>query len=87
MQKAELFAEHLAWNLQPYPTHRADDYLPKTNYSVKMKLKSVIPTEVENEIFENLSSKKAPVYDRITAEIMEELPRNEFIKLAHFISV
>jgi hypothetical protein len=62
IQKAKLFAEHLANTFQPHLRQTADEYFPKINNKNKAKIKPVTPTEVLKEIAKHLSSKKAPGY-------------------------
>jgi hypothetical protein len=80
IQKAKLFAEHLANTFQLHIRQTADEYLPKINNKYKAKIKTVTLTEVLNEIAKNLSSKKAPGYDLITGQMMKELQREESLK-------
>jgi hypothetical protein len=47
---------------------------------------SMTPTEVANEIKRNINPRKAPGFDPITGEILEQLPRNGLVKLTHLIN-
>ena len=46
----------------------------------------VTSKEVEKEIKNNINPKKAPGFDLITGEILEELPKKAMVKLTNLIN-
>lgn len=83
--KAQTFAEHLEQVFQPYneqETLLAVDETEEEHEEIRL----TTPTEVKNEIKNNINPKKAPGFDLITGEILKHLPRKAVIKLTNLIN-
>lgn len=81
--KADVFAEHLASVFKPNETldnssEEYADHILEQDFQMDLPPKPVSPTEVIKTI-KRLDSKKAPGYDRITKEILLELPKKAFV--------
>jgi hypothetical protein len=50
------------------------------------EIKLVTVTEVKDEINNNINPKKAPGFDLITGEILQQLPRKAIVKITNLIS-
>jgi hypothetical protein len=50
------------------------------------EIKLVTATEVKNEINNNINSKKAPGFDLITGEVLQQLPRKAILKITNLIN-
>jgi hypothetical protein len=83
-QKAEIFADYLEQIFKPNKQQsRNEDQLILSEENEEIP--SVMPTEVANETKRNINSRKAPGFDLITGEILEQLPRKVVVKLTHLI--
>lgn len=84
-EKAEIFADHLASTFQPHEPTGMEEIPQITNRDDRI-IKPITPAETVNYINNNLSTKKAPGYDLITAQILKELPRKGIVKLTHLFN-
>ncbi|KAJ8730540.1 hypothetical protein PYW08_001953 [Mythimna loreyi] len=84
-QKAELFAEFLRDSFKPnepdptYSEKEIDDVL-NSDQQMSLPLKLITPAEVRRAIA-RLSTKKAPGFDLITAEVLKQLPKKGIVLL------
>ena len=83
-QKATRFAEHLEQIFQPNESH-SEDTLFESSLNAEIEIKLVTPKEVNKEI-KRLNQKKAPGYDLITGEVLQNLPRKAIVKLTTLIN-
>lgn len=73
LEKVELFANHLEKTFQPIPQQTNEENTTKHH---KMDIQTITPIslrELNDVIKKDLSQKKAPGYDQITAKIMKNL--------------
>lgn len=80
IEKANLFAEHLADVFKPFESEvpseeeaKVHEYLDSPD-QLEIPIKPFKITEVRKMINKNLNSKKSPGYDLITGEIIKKLP-------------
>ena len=79
-QKAELFADHLEDIFKPNAI-AGENLSSNTENKETLEIRLTTPEEVTKEIQENLSTKKTPGFDLITAEILKQLPRKAIVLL------
>lgn len=84
-EKSEIFADHLANTFQPHSPTGMEE-IPQVTSHDGATIKSITIAEVASTIRNNLSTKKAPGYDLITAQILKELPRIGILKLTHLFN-
>jgi len=84
--KATVFAKHLVEVFQPNPSTSASN-LPSTpsNETDFAPIKFIKPIEIAREIT-HLKSKKAPGHDKITAQMLKELPRKGLVLLTYIFN-
>lgn len=73
-EKANLFAEHLFKTFQPLPRLTNKECISQIKKKDSRQIKTVTLKELTNEINNNLSTKKAPVYDLITGINTQRTP-------------
>jgi hypothetical protein len=83
-EKAELFAQHLATVFQPNEV-QIDDVNTLRDKLPEEKIKLVTPAEVKREIT-NMKVKKAPGINKITSNILKQLPRKGIVMLTYLIN-
>lgn len=81
-QKAQLFAEHLSNTFQPFPRQTVEENILSIQKKDSKEINFVTIKELITEIDENLSAKKNPGYDLITGQVLKELPKKGYMKLA-----
>lgn len=79
LEKAELFAIHLADTFKPHPQSEGTNEEPivellNSPFQMSLPIKPTSPSEVK-KLFRQLQSRKTPGYDLITAKVLNELPR------------
>lgn len=84
-EKAEGFAKHLENIFQPHECQLRET-LDENITQILEDVTPTSPTEVANEIKNNLNLKKAPGFDLITGEIIKQLPRKATVKLTNIIN-
>jgi hypothetical protein len=84
-RKAERFANHLEKTFQSH-RQQEGEITWKATMQEGDEITPGTPQEVNEEIKENVSPKKAPGFDSITGEILKQLPRKAVVKLTKLIS-
>jgi hypothetical protein len=81
-EKAKVFAGHLE---RTFRTHeeKSVDNLSTIAETQTQQIPPTTPKEILATIKANISPKKAPVFDLITGEILEQLPKQAIVKLTH----
>lgn len=85
-QKAQQFAEHLENIFQPNEQQEDEVIIEEEIVQENEEIKLATPTEVKNEIKNNINPKKAPGFDLITGEVLKQLPRKGIVKLTNLIN-
>jgi endonuclease/exonuclease/phosphatase family metal-dependent hydrolase len=83
LQKATLFADHLAETFTANPSEDVTTPINRKNLPGSISL--VTPKEVSEEI-QSIASKKSPGYDLITGEIIKNLPKKGIVMLTYLIN-
>jgi hypothetical protein len=81
-EKAELFAGHLENIFTPNTDEGIENEINNEGTGI---IPPVTPKEVKRMIRHQISPKRAPGYDLITAQILKKLPRKAIIKITHII--
>lgn len=85
-EKANLFAEHLANVFKPFPANTSENSLQFIDKVDEVDIPIVTLKEIKSMCRNQLSNKKSPGYDLITAQVMKEMPSKAFIKLQFIIN-
>lgn len=85
IQKARLFANHLEEVFQPNQNQGLEPDLEIVKQSEE-SIPLISLKEVQKEIKDNLSPKKAPGYDLITAQVLKNLPIKAILKLTNLMN-
>ena len=86
IQKAKLFAEHMANTFKPHAPQTTQEIINTTRNADKTKIKLTTPNEVATEIRTNINPKKTPGYDQISGIMLKELPRKGIVMLTYLIN-
>ena len=85
-QKAQQFAEHLEHTFQLQGNQEENEMITEDIVKENEDIKLVTATEVKNEINNNINPKKAPGFDLITGEVLQQLPRKTMVKITNLIN-
>jgi hypothetical protein len=85
-QKAQRFAEHLEQIFQPLGSQEEEAMITEGIVQENEEIKLATTTEVKNVINNNINPKKAPGFDLITGEVLQQLPRKAIVKITNLIN-
>jgi hypothetical protein len=85
-QKAQRFSEHLEHIFQPHGSQKEKEMITEEIVQETEAIKLATTTAVKNEIKNNLNPKKAPEFDLITGEVLQQLPRKTIVKITKLIN-
>ena len=85
-QKAQQFAEHLEHTFQLQGNQEENEMITEDIVKENEDIKLVTATEVKNEINNNINPKKAPAFDLITGEVLQQLLRKTMVKITNLIN-
>jgi len=85
-QKAQQFAEYLEQILQPLGSLEEKAMITEDIVQENEEIKLATTTQVKNVINNNINPKKAPGFDLITGELLQQLPRKAIVKITNLIN-
>ena len=74
-QKAQRFTEHLEQICQPLGSQEEIEMITEDIVQENEEIELATTTEVKNEVNNNINPKKAPGFDLITGEVLQQLLR------------
>ena len=84
-QKAQQFAQHLEQIFQPLGSQEQKAMITEDIVQENEEIK-LATIEVKNVINNNINAKKAPEFDLITGEVLQQLPRKVIVKITNLIN-
>ena len=85
-QKAQGFSEHLEHTFQPQEIQEETETTSEDIVQENDEINPTTTAEVNNEINKILNTKKAPGFDLITGEVLQQLPRKATVKITKHIN-
>jgi hypothetical protein len=85
-QKAQQFAKHLEQIFQPLGSQEEKAMITKDIFQENEEIKLATKREVKNVIHNNINPKKAPGFDLITGEVLQQLLRKAIVKITNLIN-
>jgi len=81
-----IFAEHQEHIFQPHGSQKGKEVITEEIVQENEEIELVTTTEVKNEIKNNINPKKAPGFDHITGEVLQQLPKKAIVKIINLIN-
>jgi hypothetical protein len=72
--------------LQPHRSQKEGEMITEEIVQENEEVKFDTTTEVKNEMKNNINPKRAPGFDVITGEVLQQLPRKAIVKITNLIS-